>query len=175
VGVVGMVGVALLVLTPSASLDGIGVAASLFGAASMATGTVLDGRWRPSEGPLTVTAWQLVAGGLLLLPVALVVEPAPPPPTLLNLVGYLHLGLIGAAFTYWLWFRGLARLEPAAVAPLGFLSPVTAVVLGVVVLGQTPTPAQAIGMALVLGGVWANMRIRDDLPAAAGEVRRSAA
>ncbi len=175
VGVVGLAGVALLVLTPSAALDGVGIAASLLGAASMAAGTVLTRRWQPTEGALTVTAWQLVAGGVLLLPVALVVEPAPPPPTFLHLAGYLHLGLIGAAFTYWLWFRGLTRLEPAVVAPLGFLSPVTAVVLGVAVLGQTPTPAQAIGMALVLGSVWANMRIRDGSTAAPAQPERSAA
>lgn len=124
----------------------------------MAVGTVLTRLWRPAEGPLAVTAWQLVAGGLLLVPFALLLEPPPPMPTVLNLVGYVHLGLIGAAFTYWLWFRGLSRLEPAVVAPLGFLSPVTAVLLGIAVLGQTPSPAQALGMALVLGSVWANMR-----------------
>ncbi len=164
IGVGGLVGVALLVLTPSATLDGIGVVASLAGAASMALGTVLTRRWRPVEGPLTTTAWQLVAGGILLVPAALLLEPAPPPPTLVNLAGYVHLGLIGAAFTYWLWFRGLARLEPAVVAPLGFLSPLTAVVLGLVFLGETPTPLQAAGMALILGSVWANMRLRDRTP-----------
>lgn len=158
IGVVGLAGVALLVLTPAAALDAVGIAAALGGAASMAVGTVLTRLWRPAEGPLAVTAWQLVAGGLLLVPFALLLEPPPPMPTVLNLVGYVHLGLIGAAFTYWLWFRGLSRLEPAVVAPLGFLSPVTAVLLGIAVLGQTPSPAQALGMALVLGSVWANMR-----------------
>lgn len=158
IGVVGLAGVALLVLTPAAALDAVGIAAALGGAASMAVGTVLTRLWRPAEGPLAVTAWQLVAGGLLLVPFALLLEPPPPMPTFLNLVGYVHLGLIGAAFTYWLWFRGLSRLEPAVVAPLGFLSPVTAVLLGIAVLGQTPSPAQALGMALVLGSVWANMR-----------------
>lgn len=158
IGVGGLVGVALLVLTPSAALDGIGILASLGGAASMALGTVLTRHWRSDEGPLTVTAWQLVAGGLLLVPVAFLFEAPPPPPTLLHLAGYVHLGLIGAALTYWLWFRGLARLEPAVVAPLGFLSPLTAVLLGMVFLGQIPTPMQAAGMALILGSVWANMR-----------------
>lgn len=158
VGVVGLIGVALLVLTPAAALDPIGIVATLAGAASMALGTVLTRHWRPAETPLTFTAWQLVAGGLLLAPVALAVEPPLPPLGAANLLGFLYLGLIGAALTYWLWFRGLSRLEPTVVAPLGFLSPLVAVVLGVVVMGETPSPAQAFGMVLVLGSVWANMR-----------------
>lgn len=158
VGVVGLIGVALLVLTPAAALDPLGIVATLAGAASMALGTVLTRHWRPAETPLTFTAWQLVAGGLLLAPVALAVEPPLPPLGAANLLGFLYLGLIGAALTYWLWFRGLARLEPTVVAPLGFLSPLVAVVLGVVVMGETPSPAQAFGMVLVLGSVWANMR-----------------
>lgn len=158
VGVVGLIGVALLVLTPAAALDPIGIVATLAGAASMALGTVLTRHWRPAETPLTFTAWQLVAGGLLLAPVALAVEPPLPPLGAANVLGFLYLGLIGAALTYWLWFRGLARLEPTMVAPLGFLSPLVAVVLGVVAMGETPSPAQAFGMILVLGSVWANMR-----------------
>ncbi len=158
VGVVGLIGVALLVLTPAAALDPIGIVATLAGAASMALGTVLTRHWRPAETPLTFTAWQLVAGGILLAPVALAVEPPLPPLGTANVLGLLYLGLIGAALTYWLWLRGLARLEPTVVAPLGFLSPLVAVGLGVVVMGQTPSPAQAFGMVLVLGSVWANMR-----------------
>src|SRR5690349_5088057 len=70
----GILGVGLLLLTPQARLDPIGVAAGLAGAVSMAAGTVLTRRWQPPVSPLTFTAWQLTAGGLLLLPVALVLE-----------------------------------------------------------------------------------------------------
>src|SRR5690606_19738687 len=44
-GLVGVVGIALIVLGPGAGLDAIGVAAGLAGAASMATGVVLVKRW----------------------------------------------------------------------------------------------------------------------------------
>ena len=69
--IAGMTGVALLILTPKAALDPIGIAAGLGGAVSMAAGTVLTRRWQPPVSPLTFTAWQLTAGGLLLLPDAL--------------------------------------------------------------------------------------------------------
>jgi len=67
----GLGGVALLVLTPQAALDPIGIVAGLGGAASMALGTVLTRKWRPPVSLLTFTSWQLTAGGLLLLPIAL--------------------------------------------------------------------------------------------------------
>ncbi|WFU47779.1 EamA family transporter [Sinorhizobium terangae] len=153
-GVAGMVGVALLVLTPAATLDRVGVAAGLAGAVSMAFGTVLTRHWAPPVSPLTFTAWQLAAGGFLLAPVALIFEPALPPLTAANLMGFAYLGLIGAAFTYLLWFRGLSRLEPSQVSPLGFLSPVVAILLGWGVLDQQLTALQVFGIIVVFVSVW---------------------
>ncbi|NHF72593.1 EamA family transporter [Paracoccus xiamenensis] len=155
---VGMGGVALLVLTPSAALDAIGVAAGLAGATSMALGSILARRWRPPVSPLTFTAWQLTAGGLLLLPVALLAGRSIPVPTLSNLLGLVWLGLIGAAFTYALWFRGIGRLSPSVVSSLLFLSPLTAVLLGWSFLEQTLTPLQIAGIALIIGSIWLSQR-----------------
>ena len=150
----GLAGVALLVLTPGVRLDAMGIAAGLAGAVSMACGTVLTRKWRPPVPLLTFTAWQLTAGGVLLLPVALWAGPDFPAPTPGHLIGLAWLGLVGAALTYVLWFRGITRLEPNMVAPLGFLSPLTAILLGWVFLGQTLTSVQMAGVALVLGGIW---------------------
>lgn len=157
-GIAGIVGVGLLVLTPGATLDPLGVVAGLAGAVSMAFGTVLSRHWAPPVPPLTFTAWQLAAGGLLLVPVALFFEPALPTLTAANVAGLAYLGLIGAAFTYLLWFRGLSRLEPSAVAPLGFLSPVVAILLGWGVLDERLTPVQAMGILVVLVSVWLSQR-----------------
>lgn len=154
----GIGGVALLILTPHAALDPVGIAAGLAGAVSMAFGTVLTRKWQPPVSPLAFTAWQLTAGGLLLLPMALWLEPALPPLTGANLLGLAYLGLIGAALTYILWFRGIAKLGPAAVSPLGFLSPLTAVILGWWWLGQALSPAQILGIVVVLGSIWLGQR-----------------
>ncbi|ESX67761.1 DMT family transporter [Mesorhizobium sp. M0189] len=155
---VGIAGVALLVLTPNATLDAVGVAAGLAGAASMAFGSVLARKWQPPVSLLTFTAWQLTAGGLLLVPVALLFEPSIPLPTAANLLGLVWLGLIGAALTYVLWFRGIARLESAVVSSLLFLSPVTAVLLGWVFLDQTLTLPQIAGVVFVIGSIWLAQR-----------------
>ena len=87
------------------------------------------------------------------------VEAARGIPTMSSFHGFFSLGgLIGAALTYIVWFRGLARLGPAAIAPLGFLSPLVAVVLGWGLLGQDLSPLQIAGMAVVLGSVWLSQR-----------------
>lgn len=156
VGFAGVVGVGLLVLTPRAALDALGVAAGLGGAAAMAAGTALSRHWRAPVSPLVFTGWQLTAGGLLLAPLALLVEGPPPALTAVNLAGLVWLGLVGAALTYALWFRGLARLPATFVAPLALLSPVVATTIGMAALGERLTGLQWLGMALALGAVWLN-------------------
>ncbi len=152
--VAGMLGVALLILTPAAKLDPVGIAAGIGSAVAMALGTVLSRRWQPAVSTLTFTSWQLTAGGILLVPAAWLFEPALPSLTLVNIAGFLYLGLLGAAFTYIIWFRGIARLSPNLVAPLGFLSPLSAVMLGWLILGQALSVLQILGIVVVLGSVW---------------------
>ncbi|MGV9267878.1 EamA family transporter [Kitasatospora sp. NPDC003701] len=153
-GIAGIVGVSLLVLRANAQLDALGVAAALGGAVVMATGVVLSKRWTSPAPLLATTGWQLTAGGLLLVPVALIVEGAPPSHlTGDNLLGYGYLSLIGAAVAYAFWFRGIRALPPTSVTFLGLLSPVVATALGWLVLGQDLSPVQGLGAVIVLGSL----------------------
>ncbi|WP_434287545.1 EamA family transporter [Celeribacter sp. SCSIO 80788] len=153
-GIAGLIGVACLVLSPDAALDPVGILSALIGAVSMATGTVLSRKWSPPVPPLVFTSWQLIAGGVLLLPLALLIDPPLPALSLANVSGFLFLGLIGGALAYFLFFRGIATIGPERVAPLGFLSPVTAVLLGLLVARETLSLPQIIGMVLIFGSVW---------------------
>ncbi len=150
----GGVGVALLVLTPEAGLDALGVIAAMAGSASMALGTVLSRKWQPPVSALTFTAWQLTAGGLLLLPFAPFATTQWSTITGTNILGLAYLGLIGAGLTYVIWLRGISRLQPTAVSILGFLSPLSATLLGWFILNEALNLPQAIGMAIVLGSVF---------------------
>jgi probable blue pigment (indigoidine) exporter len=153
-GAAGVVGVGLLVLRAQARLDAIGVAAALGGALSMALGIVLTKRWgRPVPLP-AFTAWQLLAGGLVLVPVLVVVEGLPAsgvPGT--AVAGYTYLSVVGTAVAYVLWFRGLSGLPAGVVSLLGLLSPVVATAIGWLGLGQGLTGGQLAGLVLVLGAV----------------------
>ena len=101
--------------------------------------------------PTTVlTGWQLLLGGLCLLPVVLVLEPWPDHFTAANVGGYLYLCLVGAVLAYVLYFRGISRLPPAIVSSLGPLSPVCAFVLGWVFLNEQLGGRALVGFVLVL-------------------------
>jgi probable blue pigment (indigoidine) exporter len=152
-GLAGVLGVGLTVLTDSARLDPIGVLAGLAGTTCMGFGVVLTKRWGRPVSLLTMTGWQLTAGGLLLLPTALLAEGLPATVSTENIAGYAYLSLVGGALAYALWFRGLERLPAASVSLLGLLSPLVAAVVGWAVLGQRLSPLQLVGMAVALGGV----------------------
>ena len=140
-GVLGVMGMAALLLSPGARWDMVGVAAALVGTLCMAAGTFWSRRWRSDLPVLAFTGWQLLAGGVMLAPVAWAVDPPLPALTATHIAGYLYLSLAGALVAYALWFRGIARLPSVAVSSLGLLSPVTAVLLGWVLLGQAMTRA----------------------------------
>jgi probable blue pigment (indigoidine) exporter len=148
--IAGFVGVGLLVLNPAAQLDGVGVGAAIAGAITMGLGTVLVKRWKSPVPLLVFTAWQLAVGGMVLLPIALVVEGPITDLSTSNLFGFVYLGLIGTGLAYTLWFRGIDKLKASAVSYLGLMSPVVATLIGFVLLHQTFTPLQWVGIAIVL-------------------------
>ncbi|MET1080724.1 MAG: EamA family transporter [Pseudomonas sp.] len=151
----GMAGMAALLLSPGSRWDPLGILAAFAGTACMAAGTYLTRRWRPVLPLLAFTGWQLLLGGLLLGPVALLIDPPLPPLSLTQVLGYLYLSLFGALLAYVLWFRGIARLSPVAVSSLGLLSPLVAVILGWALLGQTLGGLPLLGLIAVLGSILA--------------------
>ena len=154
-GVLGVMGMAALLLSPGARWDMVGVAAALVGTLCMAAGTFWSRRWRSDLPVLAFTGWQLLAGGVMLAPVAWAVDPPLPALTATHIAGYLYLSLAGALVAYALWFRGIARLPSVAVSSLGLLSTVTAVLLGWVLLGQAMTGVSLVGMLVVLASILA--------------------
>ena len=150
---IGASGVALLVLRGGVSADLVGVAASLGAVALSSLGFVLAKRWQPPVDMLTFSAWQLVAGGLVLVPVAALVEGAPPELDARAIGGFLYVCVFGTALAYVAWFTGLRRMPAGAVALVGLLNPVTGVLVGVALAGEVFGAVQAAGMVLVLVGV----------------------
>jgi probable blue pigment (indigoidine) exporter len=156
---VGLLGVGLLVLRAGGELSTLGLVAAVGSVVVSALGFVLVKRWPSPTDMLTTISWQLVAGGLVLVPVALLVEGAPPALSATNLGGLLWLTSMGTAVAYYCWFRGLVRMPAGAVAIVGLVNPVVGTLLGVLFAGELFGWAQALGMVLVLGGVVAGQRL----------------
>lgn len=151
-GLAGVIGVALVVLGPAARLDAVGVVGGLAGAATMALGVILTKRWGRPAGvsAMAYAGWQLAAGGLVLLPLTLLVEGVPPTIGAEAVAAYAWLGLVGGLAAYTLWFRGIQALPVTAISLLVLLSPLTAAALGALLAGETFTPAQRAGFAIAL-------------------------
>ncbi|MBA0208867.1 EamA family transporter [Pectobacterium brasiliense] len=153
--IVGVAGMAILLLSPQTTFEPVGIAAALLGAVCMATGVWLTRRWQLDLPVLPLTGWQLFLGGLMLAPVAWIADAPLPALTLPQWAAYSYLCLAGAVLAYRLWFRGVSRLPTVAVASLGLLSPLTAVVLGWALLSQSMTGTAFLGLAIVLASVFA--------------------
>lgn len=154
--VVGLVGVGLLVLRSPGSVDALGLAGAFGSVGVSALGFVLVKKWSaPDVDLLTLVSWQLVVGGLVLLPVGLLVEGGPPAIDLDAAAGFTWLAVMGTTVAYVCWFHGLSRMPAGAVSLIGLLNPVVGTALGVVVAAEVFGWAQALGMGLVLGGVLA--------------------
>jgi probable blue pigment (indigoidine) exporter len=155
--VVGLFGVGLLVLQNGLDkpLDLVGLAAGMLAVVSSSVGFVLTKKWTPQADVVTSTSWQLVAGGLVLLPLGLVVEGAPPPVDLPAIGALAYLGLLGSGVAYVLWFRGLSLLGPTSASIIGLVNPVVGVLLGVIVLGEHFGPVHLVAMVLIVASVLA--------------------
>ena len=152
---VGVGGVALLVLRSSAALNVVGVLAGIGSACSMGVGTVLARKWGRPEGvqSLTTAGWTLIGAAVVLLPLSLLVEGAPPSFTAKQLAGLVWAAFVVGAAGFALYLTGVQRLPVSLSAPLTLMNPVTAALLGWLVTGEQFTPLQILGGVLVCAAV----------------------
>ncbi|MER7467924.1 EamA family transporter [Streptomyces sp. NPDC097981] len=154
----GVAGVSLMLLTGTVPMDFLGVLASVAAMAMSSLGYVLAKRWSARVEVLASTAWQLTGGGLLLLPLAVAVEGKPPALDGPALLGFAYVTAVATALAFAAWFAGLRHLPAAAVGLLGLLNPVTGVLLGTAIAGETLTFRQICGLALTLAGIISGRR-----------------
>lgn len=65
---------------------------------------------------------------------------------------------VSSGIGYYLWLWALAHASPTRVTVFLALSPLTAAVLGVAMLGESVSPGLVVGLALVAGGLWVSHR-----------------
>lgn len=124
--------------------------AVLLGAFLYAASGVYGRRFR-AYPPAAVAAGQMVFATILLAPAAAFVErawrlPAPSPAALAAIAG---LAILSTALGYIIYFRVLARAGATNLLLVNFLVPVSAILLGVGILGERLTPRQIAGMLII--------------------------
>ncbi|MCU1719049.1 EamA family transporter [Pseudomonas sp. 5P_3.1_Bac2] len=152
--VLGFCGITLVLVAPSRmQWDMPAALAALLASASMGLGTLLMKRWKLNIPPLPFVGWQLLLGGLMVLPFAAWFEFPLPLPTLREVSGYGFLTLFGTLLPYYLWFKALPQLDPVQLSLFLLLSPLSAICIGYLLLGQALTPWQLLGAVVVFAGI----------------------
>jgi drug/metabolite transporter (DMT)-like permease len=151
----GLVGVVMLI-GPAALVGGSALwaqAACLAAALSYAFAGVYGRRFRRMGiAPAEAAAGQVTASAVLILPIMLIVDQPwllPAPPSLTVCLALVGLALLSTALAYVLYFRILAAAGATNLLLVTFLIPLTAILLGAVVLGERLEPWQFAGMALI--------------------------
>lgn len=169
----GLLGVVVLI-GPAALVGGAalwGQAACLAAALSYAFAGVYGRRFRRMGiAPAEAAAGQVTASAALILPIMMIVDQPwllPASPSLKVWLALAGLALLSTALAYVLYFRILAAAGATNLLLVTFLIPLTAIVLGAVVLGERLEPRHFAGMALIgVGLALVDGRIRGLLRAA---------
>jgi drug/metabolite transporter, DME family len=166
-------GVAVLVLAggADAGVSPVGVGLAVVAGGAYATYTLAAKRMLgDGHPPERVMAAAFGLGALGLLPVLAADHPGP----LFSAGGLAlaaFLGIVPTALAYVLFARGLRRLSAAETSTLTLAEPLTAGMLGAVVLGERLTLLSGLGAALVLGGLLVlALRVPRSAPAVAPEL-----
>ncbi len=106
-------------------------------------------RARVAVDLLSLTAWQMLLGSLVLCAIAWLLPSAPPEPTAYFFGALAYNALLATGLAWLLWLFILDRL-PASIAGLSSLAvPAIGVLAGWAELGERPSGAEAAGMACV--------------------------
>jgi drug/metabolite transporter (DMT)-like permease len=112
------------------------------------------GRRFKELAPPVAAAGMVTASAVLTLPLALVVErPWTMSPGAVTWAAVLGLALLSTALGYAIYFRILAAAGATNLLLVTFLIPVSALALGMLVLGERPEPAAFAGLALIFAGL----------------------
>ncbi len=150
---IGLAGVCLMLLDGTSPTSLPGVLASVAAMTMSSLGYVLAKKWSANIDVFSLTSWQLLAGGILLLPAAIAIEGPPPPLPAPAVLGFGYVTLAATAIAFAAWFTGLRHLNAAVVGLIGLLNPVTGVLLGTIVAGERLALHQICGLVLVFLGI----------------------
>ena len=70
-----------------------------------------------------------------------------------GIIVVLHLGVIATTLSYWLFTRGLRQVPVATAVTLSLAEPLTATLLGTLLLGERLTALASCGVLLLFGGL----------------------
>jgi drug/metabolite transporter (DMT)-like permease len=130
------------------------VGIAFLGVVSNVASTVLFKRTRGATDLLAINTIQLLAAGVVLVPLASVFSPNPvvqlTPVVVLSFVYLVAVLSVGASL---LWFWLLSRGAASRVSAFYFLTPIFGLAFGALLLGEPVGPGDALGLVAVAAGI----------------------
>jgi drug/metabolite transporter (DMT)-like permease len=148
---VGFAGVTLLA-RPSGGATGWGIALCVLSATMWATGSVLSRRLPLPADPFVATAYEMLGGGLAMLPFGIATMGSFAPSTE-SALAWVYLVTIGSVVGYTAYVWLLANANIGLVSTYAYVNPIVAISLGVVVRGEHLTWRILVGAAIVVSAV----------------------
>jgi drug/metabolite transporter (DMT)-like permease len=158
----GFAGVAVL-LRPSGGASLLGVLLCVVSAVMWSVGSVLSRRLPLPAQPFTATAYEMLGGGLIMLPLGIATAHSVSP-SRTSALAWLYLVTIGSVVGYTAYTWLLAHAPLGTTATYAYVNPVVAIVLGVLFRGEHVTWQILIGAAIVVAAV--AIAVRREPPAA---------
>lgn len=150
---VGFVGIVLLTAPDlqSSGAAAAGVVMVLGAVFSYAVASTLYAPLQQTYGSLPVTLWLLIVSVVMLSPLGLIGVPRSSL-ELLPVVSLLVLGVAGTGAAWAMWVALIGRVGAVRAAIAGYIIPIVALVLGVLVLDEQIEAVQIAGVVVALGG-----------------------
>lgn len=156
--IAGMTGVCLIIGVEA--LSGAGEAiwsqlAVLTAAFSYACAAIFSKNFKGLD-PVMPAAGSLICGAVLLLPVSVIVDrPWTLSPSAASLTALVCLSVFSTALAFMIYFRLMQTLGSVGTTSQAYLRVPVGVAIGMVFLGEVPTPAMWVGLVCVIAGVLA--------------------
>jgi drug/metabolite transporter (DMT)-like permease len=127
----------------------------LFGAACWTAGSLIPRRARLPMHAFVASAWQMLLGGLISMIAGSCLGQWPQfHVNVASVSSVAYLVVFGSLVGYTSFVYLLEHVPVAKVSSYAYVNPVVAVVLGILLLGERPEPAEFAGMVLILLSVF---------------------
>ena len=150
---VAVFGCLLLVLQAGdIRIDVVGIILALTAGFSYAAYALAIKLLLPGRSPEDVTAVIFCLGAIFLSPLLLMADLS----WLRQINGWLlmlHLGLVATALSYWFFASGLKTVAASTAVTLSLAEPLTAAILGIVVVGERINVVSSLGLVLILSAL----------------------
>jgi len=148
---VGFAGVAIL-LRPSGGATTEGVLLCMLSALMWSVGSVASARLSMPRDAFAATAWEMLAGGFLMLPWG-IADAGGAAPSTGSVLAWLYLVAVGSVVGYTAYTWLLAHAPLSTVSTYAYVNPVVAILLGVLFRNEHLTVQILIGAAIVVAAV----------------------